>query len=291
MEIQKLDELKKLLSAEEKEEDDRIMYMHEVAEITREEYNFTRYKTGIHPIDEALKQSSKDDGGISGGEIMIIAGPTGNGKTLLASTIAYNLMRENGLPCAYFSYEVNIYSLWNSFKLMGATDKDLFCVPFKNTTGNIEWIEKKIIEAKKKFMAKVIVIDHLGFLAPKQKMGGNMQANYSVYLTQIVRELKNLAQQQDVIIILPAHVNKSSGSEPSMKDISHSGGIAQEADVVLMIAREENKENTNNYYTKFSKVFMAKNRIGENTPMLFMEKTAGKLVETVKTNDNTERAY
>jgi hypothetical protein len=79
---------------------------------------------------------------------------------------------------------------------------------------------------------------------------------------------------------------KSATDTPTLRDIGHSGGISQEADVVILMAREENKSGDGNYYTQYTKVILAKNRIGGDTPSWWMEKINGKLVETFKQVDN-----
>jgi len=287
-----LQNIKNIIDEEKKDSlaNDKMMLMSEVAEIKKNQFDFKRYKTGIFPLDSVLNLKREDKGGLAGGDVVIISAPTGNGKTTLASNIAINMLQMEGLPCAFFTYEVNVYNLWNSFKDMGIKDNDILCVPFEHTTGKLEWIEKKIKEAKDKFYSKVIVIDHLGFLAPFQKINNNMSQNYSSYLAQIVRELKTIAVKEDIIIILPVHMVKSATDTPTLRDIGHSGGISQEADVVLLMAREEDKSMGGNYYTNYTKVILAKNRIGGETPSWWMEKINGKLVETNKIiNKSNER--
>lgn len=141
---------------------------------------------------------------------------------------------------------------------------------------------KKIFEAKQKYDVKYVVIDHLGFLAPFQKMNQNMTQNYSSYLGQICRELKTIAVRENIFIILPVHMVKSASDDPSLRDIGYSGGIAQEADFVILMAREEVKKDSlniqpNSYYTERTKVSLAKNRVGGSTPTWWMSMEDGKL--------------
>lgn len=285
-----LNKIKKQIEEEKQDNlaNDPMKLMSEVAEDKKKEFNFQRYSTGIFPLDRVLNLKREDKGGLAGGDVVIISAPTGNGKTTLASTMAIDMIQKEGLPCAFFTYEVNVYNLWESFKEMGAGENDILCVPAEHTTGKLEWVEKKIKEAKEKFYSKVVVIDHLGFLAPFQKINSNISQNYSAYIAQIVRELKTIAVKENIIIILPVHMNKSASDNPTLRDIGHSGGIAQEADVVILLAREEDTSGES-YYTKYTKVILAKNRIGGETPTWYMEKINGKLVETYK-QVNVEKA-
>jgi len=271
-------------------ENDQIMLLSEVAKIKEQEYDYNRYSTGIFPMDAVLNLKRGIKGGFASGDVVIIAAPTGNGKTTLAMTLSTQLMSNEGLPSLWFTYEVSAFNLWNSFAESGVKPDELICVPFTHTNGKLEWIEQKIKEAKAEFFVKVVVIDHLGFLMPTLNERSLMTQNYSAYLTQIVRELKTIAIRESIIIILPVHMVKSAGEDLTLRDIGHSGGIAQEADVVILMAREENPRSslTQNYYSDYTKVTLAKNRVGGDTPTWWMKKVNGKLVETFKENPNVQ---
>jgi replicative DNA helicase len=275
---------------------DPIILLSDAAEEQQKNISFTRYPTGIDTFDKNAKLDT-EQGGISGGELMIISAPTGNGKTTLSSTIAYNMLKNQGIPSLFLTYEVSTFSLWKSFEKMGAQPGDFICAPAQHTTGKLEWVEKKIKEAKEKYMIGNVVIDHLGFLVPFQKLNQQMSQNYSSYLAQIVRELKTIAVNENISIILPVHMVKSASDDPSIRDIANSGGIAQESDFVLLLAREETKKSSlskdfsDDYYTKYTKVIVAKNRPGGKTPSFWMEMKDGKLVETWKDLSSTKSKY
>ena len=69
----------------------------------------------------------------------------------------------------------------------------------------------------------------------------SMSSNYATYLTQIVREIKTMALQEEIIIFLPVHMKKkerrSDGAD--IEDLKDSSGIGQEADLVFLIEREK----------------------------------------------------
>jgi replicative DNA helicase len=208
------------------------------------------YATGFRMIDEVT------NGGLNNGDLVIISAPTGMGKTSLAQTLTYHLSRQ-AIPCLWFSYEIVISNLWKKFLAMGMNTEDVVYSPLKTTAGNIEWVEKKIREAKEKHMIKVVVIDHLGFVLPRAKIE-DVSKNYSAYLGQICRELKTIAIHEEVIIILPVHMRKT--DKPDINDIRDSSGIAQEADLVITLSREINSNEEGEYYTNYTQAVLAKNR-------------------------------
>jgi len=292
-------ELEQRLNEEIQEETakDEVMLLSEASKLKELEASFIRYPIGLSEFDRVAKLRPEDQGGIAGGDLIIISAPTGNGKTTLATTISYNILKINGIPSLWFTYEVSVYALWRIFEKMGLGKDDYVCVPAEHTTGKLEWVEKKIKEAKEKFLIGNVVIDHLGFLTPFQKMNNNMNQNYSTYIGQICRELKTIAVRENVSIILPVHMVKSATDDPSLRDIGHSGGIAQEADFVFLMAREESTSRENKtklsydmskeYYTDRTKIILAKNRIGGLTPSWWLKMENGKLVETFD-NPNKE---
>lgn len=235
------------------DERDDVVSLKELSQKQKENYE-ERYRTGIPIIDNAIR------GGVKSGDLVVISAPTGMGKTTLAQTLTYNF-NLIPLPVLWFSYEVLGLHLWNKFKEMGIQDDFLAYIPLKHTTGNVGWIEQKIIEAKEKYFTKIVIIDHLGFLVPKTKI--SQSQNLSSYLGQITRELKILAIKHDIIIILPVHMRKT--DKPTINDIRDSSGIAQEADYVITMNRELNTENSLEFYTPYSEIVLAKNReTGQN---------------------------
>lgn len=266
---------------------DNIIFLSDAAKEKEAETNFKRYGTGILSFDEVARLRDGDEGGIAGGDLVVVAGPTGNGKTTYAATLTYNLLKLQSMPSLWFTYEISVYNLWKIFENMGCASQVPICVPANHTTGKVEWLEQKIEEGIKNYMVGHVVIDHLGFLAPKQRMNDNMSQNYSSYLGQIVRELKTIAVKYNITITLPVHMVKSASDDPTLRDIGHSGGIAQESDFVLLVAREENRNKKmtsmlgrDDYYTPYTKVILAKNRIGGKTPTWKMKIENGRLVET-----------
>lgn len=235
----------------ESETEDDIVLMSEVAEaqsIKIDDIN----PLGYPIFDEAIL------GGSVPGDLIIVSAPTGEGKTSFCQSLTVNFLNDNK-KVLWFSYEVLMSYLWQKFQKMQVKSDSFIFAPFKHTTGNVGWIEKKVKEAKTKFGVKVVVIDHLGFLMPKMKQD-DISRNYAAYLTQVVREIKTLAVQEEIIIILPVHMRKT--EKPDINDIRDASGIAQEADLVFIMERIKNEGDAAGtaYYSEYTKISLVKNR-------------------------------
>ena len=238
--------------------EDEIKHIAEVADEQRIDQSDI-YPLQMEIFDDAIL------GGVSPGDVIAIAGQSGHGKTSLAQDWTLSMIRGSKKAKAlWFSYEVLPSHLWKKFQEMGMTREDCAFIPAKHSTGDVAWVENKIREGKEKFGIKTVFIDHLGFLFPKTKgtLGKKLDTNYAAFLTQVMRDLKTLAIQEEVIIFLPVHMKKvysKNGSD--INDIKDSSGVAQEADLVFLIERERAKDaDSHTYFTDQTTITLAKNR-------------------------------
>lgn len=210
------------------------------------------FSTGMVPFDEALL------GGFSLGELVVVAGQSGHGKTTLIQDWSVTLSsggatKIDQLPSLWFSYEVLAKPLWQKFQLMGADINTPVYMPCVNESGDIDWVMDVIRGAIDKWGVKVICIDHLGFLRPP----AGRYSNASDAITHTVRALKQFAVKNGLIVLLPVHIRKTNSKTPDLNDIRDSLGIAQEADSVFFIARDKDDAGLP---TSQAKVWLVKNR-------------------------------
>ena len=258
--------------------DDEVEPIYEA--IDKSVYNTERFKCSFKLFDDAM------NGGFKSGDLAIISGISGEGKTTLAQTLTYNFCKQ-GLPCLWFSYEVSLEHLHKKFEDMGISDFYYAYSPKKNTTGKIEWVKAKIREGYVKYGTKIIFIDHIDFLIPTNLKTTD---NQSIMLKNIATELKTLAIELNVIIICMAHLKKlPNDKEPDMQDIGHSAGIFQLADYVLMIHREKNKgyksfggDTNGETYTNNSIIKYVKNRETGQLKFIKCQYNNGKFVEVTE---------
>ena len=207
---------------------DSVKPLSEIVDRTKPKLE--RYSTGYKIFDDAMS------GGFKDGDLVIISGISGQGKTSFAQSLTYNLCK-NAIPTLWFSYEVSLEHLDNKFQKMGMDNFYQVFSPQKNTTGKLDWVKAKIKESWVKYATKVIFIDHIDFLTPSDIRNRD---NETIALKKIATELKTLAIELDVIIVAMAHLKKlPNDKEPDMQDIGYSAGIFQLADYVQIVMREK----------------------------------------------------
>lgn len=245
--------------------DDAVVHIQEAAK-NNGEWS-TPYPIGYETFDSQMK------GGAREGDLIIITGLSGHGKTTLLQNISVNYSKKQQ-PCLWFSYEVIIDNLLAKFKDMGATEKNFFMyTPKQATSGGIDWVEKKIIEGKEKENTKFVFIDHIDYLSPKNIRSSDQRR---IMLKDVCQQLKDVAIAQKVVIFLVAHVKKVQGREIEMQDIAESSGIYQLSDFVFAVTRKFDIKEDNTVTKKRkiemisdqSEVRMLKNRIEGTQPIM-----------------------
>jgi hypothetical protein len=182
-----------------------------------------RVKSFIPSLDSAIED-------FRDGELIVISGPTKNGKTLLAQTLTANFVKQQYFPL-WFSYEVPARQFLSQFP-----DLPLIYLPAKLKAHAMKWFEERIEESFIKFHTRIIMIDHLAYLFDLART-----RNPSIEIGQIIRQLKTLAVNGGFIIFLLCHTTKgASEGNLSYESIRDSSFISQESDSVLMIKRTPN---------------------------------------------------
>lgn len=213
------------------EGDDRIVTSHELAAQLENEPEILQ-PTGVGSIDRIL-------GGVEAGEMVIVSGPTGEGKTTLLMSITRNMANTN-VPSAWFTLEVTPVAFIRKMKQACGNLMPLFYMPNRNTDNQLEWLEQRIIEAKVKHDIKVVFIDHVHQIFSLHKV---KSTSVSLEIGDMVGKIKQMAIDHHLTIFLIAHTRDNSdkpNAEPRKEEIRDSGLISRLADAIILVWRVRN---------------------------------------------------
>lgn len=204
-----------------------------------------KIQSGFQCIDDCL------DGGFREGDFTVVSGVPGDGKSTVCRMFTLN-MAKAGIASAWFSYEMTIRELWDSFEKMGADHSLISYVPIE-LEDEYEWITHHITEAIKKYKVKAVFIDTLGDVVKSVKSQQDL-GNYATYLAQLCKDLRAFAVKNNIMIFAVAHAVKqprSMTNETNNQDIANSNGIPAAATNIFHVWRD--KESDNLSYVKIGK--------------------------------------
>ena len=240
----------------------------------------TGVSTGFTRLDEMTA-------GLQKGDLIVIAGRPSMGKTTFALNIAENAaFGPKKAKVGIFSMEMSRESLaFRMVSSLGRVDQSHLRV------GNIDGEEWSRVNTAISMMKEApIFIDDTGALAPtdvrararrlKREHGldlivldylqlmqvpGNTE-NRATEISEISRSLKALAKELAVPVIALSQLNRSveqrTDKKPVMSDLRESGAIEQDADLIMMIYREEVYDK-NTTRKGIADIIIAKQRNGE----------------------------
>ncbi len=212
--------------------------------------------TGFIDLDKLL-------GGFQPGDLIIVAGRPGTGKTSLALTAAEYASRRRGVCIALFSLEMPSQQVVQRL-VSGATGIE----SQRLRTGDIDEEElSKVARAMGELSKTSIYIDDTPAISPMElrakarrlhsehpmdliivdylqlMQAGIRMENRVQEVSYISRQLKALASELHVPVLacsqLSRAVESRADKRPVLSDLRESGSIEQDADVVMFIYREE----------------------------------------------------
>lgn len=235
---------------EKYEGDDRIISSKELREQIAEERQKDRLKiyTKIPKLDRIID-------GFREGNLIVISAPTKMGKTTLCQTFTIEFYKQD-INCLWFSYEVPMFEFIEKF----GDNPPTFYLPQQLKGNTMTWLEERIVEGIAKFNTKVVFIDHLHYIVDMNARNQNM----SLQIGSVMRTLKKIALKYNIVIFIVAHMKHIKVlSSPDLEDLRDSSFIAQEADIVLMMKRDESE--TEDKFLNTAELFVkAHRRTGEN---------------------------
>ena len=238
--------------------------------------------------------------GFKPGELVIIAARPSIGKTAFALMCALNAAVHNDTPAAFFSLEMSREQLgMRIFAALANVDSarmrkrtlvaDEFnqlskatalaassslLIDDKSSLSLLE-IRTRARRMKETHGIKMIVLDYLQLMeTPKSE-------SRQVAVSNLSRGLKTLARELGVAILCLSQLNRAAenrpDNKPKLSDLRESGAIEQDADVVLLLHRDDyfKRDEPNHEPTHAAEVIIAKQRQGPTgvVPLKFYGET------------------
>jgi replicative DNA helicase len=240
----------------------------------------TGVPTGFVDLDEMTR-------GLQPGDLVIIAARPSMGKTSLVLNIAQHVAVQADHTVGFFSLEMSKESLFirlltseaqiDSHRLMSGhiADRDYSRIShalealssmrlFIDDTANIGVLEMraKSRRLQAEHGLSLIVVDYIQLMNARGRY-----ENRTLELASISRSLKGLAKELNVPIVVLSQLSRApesrSDHRPQLSDLRESGALEQDADVVVLIYRDDAyNRDPNNPDAGTAELIVAKQRNG-----------------------------
>lgn len=247
-------------------------------------------KNGLMGVATGFPLMDKKLSGLQPGQLIVVAGRPGMGKTSFALNIAEHVAVREGRVVAIFSLEMSRDQLGMRLLCAGAqvdsqnartgalAEKDFYSladamVPLE---GAPIYIDDTAVIGPTEIMAKLrrlrqqvgelglVVIDYLQLM----DMGGRGEwraENRQQEISRITRSLKVAAKELQVPIVLLSQLSRATekreNKRPMLSDLRESGAIEQDADVCMFIYRDD-YYNPDTEDKNIAEIIIAKQRNG-----------------------------
>jgi len=263
-----------------------------IIELTRSITEYKEGETELTGIPTGYTNVDRVTSGWQEGNLIIIAGRPGMGKTTIALNLLRNPAVDFQMPVAIFSLEMTFRDLVNKF-VSAETNIELRTITKKMFTPT-DWVQFDHLSARltnspifiddtpaitisdfkirarrlvERYKVKMIAIDYLQLMKGESIHKGNREQEIS----SITRSLKATAKELKIPIIalsqLSREVEKRGGDMiPRLSDLRESGSIEQDADIIIFPYRpgyyKFTGDNGGTFLEGVTKMIFAKNRNG-----------------------------
>ncbi|MBD2770672.1 replicative DNA helicase [Iningainema tapete] len=235
-------------------------------------------KTGFYDIDSLT-------GGFRPGSLIVVAARPGMGKSSFCSQLGLNVSKLHGLATMIFSLEMSDKDIYTRFlsseskidfnHLRSGKISDRQWEPIIQAVGQLS--EAKVIiddsscpssaEIRSKVRKAIAKYGQLGLVIVDylQLMVDTADARLPQKIGEITRQLKLLSRECNVPIIIISQLNRDvegrTNKRPMLSDLRDSGRIEEDADIVMMLYRDD-YYNSDSPDRGIAEVIFAKHRNG-----------------------------
>ena len=228
--------------------------LHQIEAI--QDGRLTGVASGFNELDDLL-------GGFQFGDFIVVAARPSMGKTALALSMLDYIAVAEKIPAAFFSLEMSKLQIAQRMlcshahvdmqKLRSRKLSDQDRVKLKTVGGKLRdygiyiddtpamsvmEVRAKARRLKMLHKIEIIFVDYLQLMFDRASKENRQQE-----IAAISRGLKSLARELNIPVVALAQLNRQvegrDGNRPRMSDLRESGAIEQDADVVVLLHREE----------------------------------------------------
>lgn len=238
------------------------------------------HRTTLNVVPSPWESLNKVIRGFAPGRMYVIGARPGVGKSAIATQIAYELA--NNGPCIIATLEMGKGEVYeriiaqqaqvflggmsdNMSEFLQAKENTWIATQLRDIrvedagTQTVASIRAAVRAAQRTGPVSGVVVDYIHLLSTPNRIENEVQR-----INEVTRTLKQMARDLHVPVIALSQLNreaaKRAGGRPAMEDLRGSGGIEQDADVIVFLYRDEASSNANADLG----VYVAKNRQGEN---------------------------
>ena len=253
--------------------------LKKIEELYEKKATITGVGTGFVDLDKATT-------GLQPGELVIVAARPSMGKTALGLNMAAHAALRGKRKVAFFSLEMGSQQIMlrllasearidmqnirvgkitdaNWPQLINAASVISESHLFIDDTNGISPMEirSKCRRLKSQYGLDMIMIDYLQMMSLKQKTESRERE-----VSEISKMLKGIAKELQIPVVALAQLNRSAEGRkdrrPMLSDLRESGSIEQDADVIMMIYRDEYYDKENSESKGVAEIIIAKQRNG-----------------------------
>ena len=231
---------------------------------------FEKTQSHVTGIPSGFPELDRLTTGFHGGDLVIVAGRPGMGKSSFALSIAKYVAQKEKLPVGIFSLEMakdqlalRLLSFLSRIPLydlrlgkLTKEQKEVLMKSFEELQSLPIYIDDsaalsttdlriKALRMKKEKEIELLIVDYLQLLRGVKRYSSRQEE-----VAEISRSLKALAKELDIPVIALAQLSRQvehrSDKRPQLADLRESGQIEQDADLIIFLHRPE-------YYLKLKK--------------------------------------
>lgn len=258
--------------------DPLVQSFNRMSEARERGSRITGVPTGFYDLDNLTS-------GFQPSNLIIVGGRTSMGKTSFALNIAHHAAVREGVGVLIFSLEMNKLEIAerlligearvdsSKYRVGDVDDRDIERIVnaagvlsnapiFIDDTGDITIMEMRTIARQLKARENIglVIVDYIQlFYTAKSESRAQEVA-------RIARDLKVIAMELEVPVLAVSQLRRPpptvTKKEPSLEDLKESGGIEQNADLVLLLYRPEVDDPRNLDIKGGAEINLAKHRNG-----------------------------